>query len=90
MSGENMKDAQNIILENRRKLSVSGVEEVISFDDKLIVLKTTLGNLTVKGEDLHINRLNVESGDVMIDGIADSLTYSKAKSDESFFGRLLK
>ena len=42
MSGENMKDAQNIILENRRKLSVSGVEEVISFDDKLIVLKTTL------------------------------------------------
>ncbi len=90
MSDEKRNDAQNIILENRRKLSVSGVMEVESFDEKQIVLKTTLGNLTIKGDGLHINRLSVETGDAVIDGTADSLVYSKAKPDESFFVRLLK
>lgn len=90
MSDEKIKDAQNVILENRRKLSVSGVEEVESFDDKTIVLKTVLGNLTIKGDGLHINRLSIETGDVVIDGVTDSLVYTKLKSEESLFGRLLK
>ena len=55
----NTNIVQNLILENRGKLSVSGVNDVLSFDDQIIIVETTLGLLTIKGEDLKINKLNI-------------------------------
>lgn len=81
--------SQNIILENRRKLNVSGVEDVDSFDEDSVVLFTEAGTLIVKGQELHINKLSVETGDVIIDGDIISLTYTdseKGKKGNFFTG----
>ena len=63
----------NIILENRKKLLLSGVTDTESFDDFSVVLFTSCGKLTIKGEDLHITKLSVDSGDVSIEGNITSL-----------------
>ena len=84
----------NLILENRKKLSVSGIEEVESFNEEEIVLRTSHhGVLVIKGTDLHINKLNVDSGDVKISGEVSTLDYIdeslKAKGP-GFFAKLLR
>lgn len=66
----------NLILENRKKLSVSGIEEVESFNEEEIILRTTHhGVLVIKGRGLHINRLNVDTGDVNIVGEVTAMDY---------------
>ena len=86
--------AHHIILEEREQLSVSGVEEVESFDENTIVLDTDMGLLTIKGKELHVSRLTLEKGEVDVDGTIDSMAYSSnealRKSGESLFSRLFK
>lgn len=84
--------SQNIILENRKKLSVSGVEDVDSFDEESVVLFTQAGMLTVRGASLHINKLSVETGDVIIDGDITSMAYSDAEKVKkgSFFSGIFR
>lgn len=88
------KDAvQNVILENRKKLSISGTEDVESFDEETIVLYTELGVLTVKGEGLHLNKLSIESGEVAIEGDIISITYSDGDASSrgmGLFGKLFR
>ena len=69
-----------VIMENRRTLSVSGVSDVDSFDGLTVVAYTDLGELTVRGSGLQIQRLNVETGDLSLVGEIDSLTYSAFSS----------
>ena len=83
----------NLSLENRQKLILSGVIEVISFDSQKIDLTTVLGNLSIKGADLKMNKLDVKNGDVIINGSIDSMIYSGKevkKSKESIISRLFK
>ena len=81
----------NLILEDRKKLVVSGVEDVDSFDELTVVVYTDMGELTVKGEGLHINRLNVQTGELTLEGNIESLTYAEVHSRSGgFFGRLFK
>ncbi len=79
---------QNIILENRKKLSISGVLDVLSFDDQIVILETDLGMLTVKGEDLRINKLSIDTTEVVIEGEINNLSYSE-KQDKKASGSLL-
>ena len=51
---EVIRSNHNIIIEDRKKLTLSGVKDVISFDDETLLLETALGRLTVKGAGLHI------------------------------------
>ena len=84
---------QNLILENRRKLSISGVLDVLSFDDQIVILETDLGMLTVKGEDLRINKLSIDTTEVVIEGNINNLNYSEKqdkKSTGSFIGKIFK
>ncbi|SNX54032.1 sporulation protein YabP [Thermoanaerobacterium sp. RBIITD] len=74
--GTNSNKQQNITIQNREKMQVTGVDNVVSFDDELVILETALGLLTIKGQDLHINKLNLDEGNVSIDGELVSLTYS--------------
>ena len=67
----------NLSLENRKKLFLSGVEEVISFQDEKISLNTVLGNLTIKGNELKMSKLDVQSGDVIISGIISAMIYNE-------------
>ena len=67
-----------VTMTNRRSCTVSGVSDVLSFDIHEILLETEQGMLMIKGDDLHVNRLTLEKGEVDVDGRIDSLTYSDA------------
>lgn len=81
----------NVIMESRKKLSVSGVEDVESFNESEIILHTNMGVLVVCGMGLHINKLTIDNGEVMIDGEVSELRYA-AQSENSggFLKRLFK
>lgn len=83
---------QNLILENREKLNVSGVNDVLSFDDQVVIIETDLGLLTIKGENLKINKLNIDTSEVIIEGDINSLSYSEhqVKSEGGILGRIFK
>ena len=84
--------AHHIILEEREQLSVSGVEEVESFDENTIVMLTNRGTLIVRGEELHIEKLSLDGGDLKVEGTIDSLTYedSGRHSAGVLFARLFR
>ena len=71
--------AHHILLEGREQLTVSGVEEVESFDENTIVMSTVKGTLVVRGEDLHIEKLSLDGGDMKVEGSVDSLTYGAVR-----------
>ena len=84
---------QNIILENRSKLSISGVLDVLSFDDQVVILETDLGLLTVKGENLRINKLSIDTSEVIVEGDISTLGYSDKSTEKnsvSFLGKIFK
>ena len=73
---------QNLILENRGKLSISGVLDVLSFDDQVVMVETELGLLTVKGENLRINKLSIDTSEVIVEGDISYLAYSDKENKE--------
>ena len=83
---------QNIILENREKLTISGVLDVLSFDDLVVIVETELGLLTIKGENLHINKLSIDTSEVIIEGDINSLFYSENQEKKSgnLLGKIFK
>jgi len=86
------KRPHNIIMENRRKLSISGVNDIQSFDEDNVILHTNFGSLTIKGSDFHLDALSVDSGEMNMEGNVFSIIYSQKadKNDESLFSRLFK
>lgn len=84
---------QNLILENRQKLSISGGLDVLSFDDQVVIVETELGLLNIKGENLRINKLSIDTSEVIIEGDIYSLLYSDKSSDKkgsSLIGKIFK
>lgn len=81
-------------LNARNEAIITGVKDVLSFDAGEVLLETELGILMLRGNDLHVNRLSLEQGEVDVDGRIDSLTYSDTnhytKSGESIISRLFK
>lgn len=89
----NSNVVQNLILENREKLTITGVVDVLSFDDQIVIVETQLGLLTIKGEDLRINKLSLDSLEVIIEGQIFNLGYSDdnlKKNSGSLFGKIFK
>ncbi|AKL93634.1 sporulation protein [Clostridium aceticum] len=84
----------SLILENREKLSVSGVEHVNTFNSELIVVETIAGVITIKGEELDVKKLNLEEGQVSITGTVHAMTYSSRDSltakSSGFFNKIFK
>ena len=80
---------QNLLLENREKLSISGVKDVLSFDDEVVITETDLGLLTIKGENLKINKLSLDTSEVIIEGQIAFMSYSDSNSHKSGGGSLL-
>ena len=73
---------QNIILENREKLTLSWVRDVLSFDDQIVIVETELGLLTIKGQNLKITKLSIDTGDVVVEGDILNLGYSEKTLDK--------
>ena len=75
-----IKKPHILTLDNRKLLTLSGVEDVSGFDEQTINVKLSDASLVVKGTGLHISKLSLESGDVVIDGLITSLQYLGASS----------
>ena len=84
--------AHHVILEGRESLTVSGVEEGESFDETTIVMSTSKGTLVVTGENLHIEKLSLDGGDLKVEGDIDALTYEESRRERSggLLARLLR
>ena len=81
----------NLVLEDRKLLTVSGVSDVDSFDEETVVIFTDLGELTIRGSDLHINRLSVEVGELSVEGNISALIYSdEVPKSGGFFSRVFR
>ena len=83
---------QNIIMENREKVSVTGVIDIHSFDDELVIAQTDLGILTIKGDDLKMNKLNLENNELIIEGKIIAVAYSDINNAKQtgFMNKLFK
>lgn len=75
-------------LEGREKLSLSGVEDVTGFDESLIVLTTAQGDLNIRGQELHIDRIDLESGALEVRGHIQELSYEEPSRTGGLFSRL--
>lgn len=78
-----------IILQDRKCLEMTGVSDVDSFDDTVVVAYTPLGELTVRGRGLQVRQLSVDTGSLSVEGQIDTLSYSEI-SKGGFFGRLFR
>lgn len=83
---------QNIFLENRKKLNVAGVLDVLNFDEQMITVETELGVLIVKGSDLKLNKYNLEDTELFIEGEITSLIYDDKVNhkNESLLAKIFK
>lgn len=86
--------SHSIVLEERKYGRITGISDVKSFDEKLIILSAGCGVITIKGENLHVKNLNLEQGQVELTGRVDSLIYTESKSlgqkGESLLSRLFQ
>lgn len=86
-----VKKPHSLTLENRGALSLSGVNDVGSFDSQSVMLFTDYGGLCVKGASLHISKLSLDTGQVVIDGQISAMIYTEATGKKSgVFERLFK
>ncbi len=79
-----------VALEDRKRLSLTGVEDVDCFNEQLVVLNTPLGTLTVAGAGLNISQLSLETGRVEIEGEVDALEYSGGRKRSGLLGRIFR
>ncbi len=77
-----------VTLSEREQLTVTGVEEVLRFDENEVELRTGRGTLLVRGEGLHVGKLAIESGELGVDGRVAELVYADEPERVGFFGRL--
>ncbi len=88
------RGVHKVYLNGRRTAVMSGVRDVLSFDAKEVYLETEQGILLIKGDELHVNRLSLEKGEVDVDGRIDSFAYSEKNDPEkrqtSFLGRMFQ
>lgn len=83
----------NVFIEDRNRISITAVEDVDTFDESGFTALTNAGALIVKGNDLHINKLNVDTGELVVDGEIDSCTFNNSyggKGGGSLFSKIFK
>lgn len=91
MNEDKIKMPHSLIMKDRSQLTISGVTDVDSFDEVAIIAYTDYGELTVKGENLHISMLNIDTGELSIDGTVSSLTYlDNRPQSTSFFSKVFR
>ena len=83
-----VKKTHSLCLTERKRLTVSGVEEVESFDEAEIVMRTVGGGLVIGGAELSVSRLDLEAGEVDVEGTVDSLRYEEGTARSGLWGRL--
>lgn len=82
--------AHRVTLDQRARLTISGVDGVERFDESAILLTTPCGGLHIQGSGLHIEKLSLDGGDLLVEGTVDSLTYEEEDRPGTFLGRLFR
>ncbi len=94
MAEERKKSGRHsVTIEDRQKVVLTGVTDVLSFDEEGVIADTEQGMILLKGTGLHVGRLNLDDGQVCVDGYIDSVEYSDSqfiKNKNSFLGKLFK
>ena len=93
MDDKKILSPHSLMLENRQNVKMTGIKDIKSFDEKEILLFTEAGKLLIKGEELHVKRLNLEKGEADLEGKVDSLTYlskNTDKKEESLLKRMFR
>ncbi|MGE5629545.1 MAG: sporulation protein YabP [Caulobacteraceae bacterium] len=83
----------NITIEGREKIVISGVKDVASFDDNTVIIDTEAGGLTIRGSELHINKLSLDEGNLFVEGYVISCVYNDkidTKKAGNFFSNIFK
>ncbi|NMB28024.1 MAG: sporulation protein YabP [Tissierellia bacterium] len=83
---------QNVFIEDRNRVTITGVEQVDSFNDNTIVLRTVKGGMTIKGEGLNVGQLNLDNGNVKVNGIINGIIYNDKDSSQrgNIIGKIFK
>lgn len=84
----NRQEPHELRLDQRAKLTVTGVQEVESFDETVAALHTVRGLLLIRGSGLHLQSLSIDGGQVTVTGTVDALSYEEPRSTGGFFRRL--
>ncbi len=79
-----------LVLEERSKLTLTGVTEVISFDDSAVILRTELGKLMIHGKNLQLKTLSLDGGQVAVDGHIAAMIYEDPRPASGFFQKLFR
>ncbi|MCL2356422.1 MAG: sporulation protein YabP [Defluviitaleaceae bacterium] len=94
MPGEDKKRSpsrHSITIEKREHVNVLGVTDVISFDEETVIGETEMGVIIIRGVNLHVNRINLESGELSVSGEIDGVAYENSSAGKkSFMGRLFR
>ncbi len=79
MASEGLLPPHSLVLKERKILTLTGVTEVVSFDDSSVMLQTPLGSLVIHGQQLQLKNLTLEGGQVAVDGHISALIYEEPK-----------
>lgn len=90
MSTQTPQLPHKLTLNDRKSLTLTGVTEVVSFDDTAVVLHTALGTLEVQGQQLQLKTLSIDGGQVAVDGHISALIYEEPRSNDGFWRRLFQ
>lgn len=90
MASDNMTLPQKLTLSQRKDLHMTGVTDVVSFDETAVVLHTDLGTLEIQGQELQLKTLSINGGEVAVSGHICALIYEDPRPASNFWGRLLK
>ena len=82
------KGKNNIIIENRERANISGVSEVLHFDEHEVCMNTTQGKLTLLGDGLHVEKLNLDIGEISVVGRIDGMEYTGVQREGSFWSKI--
>ena len=89
--GESRVLPHGLSLQDRQKLAISGVSDVVNFDENQVIIMTGLGTLTIRGSGLHVDQLSLESGELRVTGTIDLLEYDDSGAPGGgFFRRLFQ
>ena len=87
---EPAKKKHSLMLDSRSNLVITGAEDVNGFNEETVSVRTTDGTLIIKGSGLHIDKLNLETGDVTVEGKINAMQYFGSDGSRSRFSKLFR
>lgn len=85
-----INNSHTVNMKDRESLCITGVSDVLGFDEQTVNVETPMGNLIVKGDSLHISKLSLESSEVVVDGRINSLQYLGDTKQKGFVSKLFR